>query len=389
MRRYPTSEVLRWLIVAGIFIGVSMLLSSAWAAPSNIPLPTKEWHAFKEVHGQDLVIKWDEKRGVPTLIAGRRIPLPDGHRLTTEEAVDQAARRFIEKHKKLLRADPSDLRLIQALRLEPNDWYLHYVQHYKGLEVLDAALGININEGNVVYVSCGVYPDVEVSTTPTISESYALEVAKASLTAAEGRKVKVSGGTLIVVPVYSADPIAYHLCWAHTMVVDDRTLIFTVVDAHRGQLLRKVESSGQASTERVQGLIWELNSVSMPDTTTVGMNRQWVHFANGDSALTDADGYYSFPGGTDIQNTRLIGPRVRVNRENGSERNHSGSSPSWTWYFTAADSEEVNVFYRVNEMYDYFAASPILYSLQKQVVASVGWENELNAHSKVLGLQLG
>ena len=69
MRRYLTSEVLRCLIAAGSFIGVCMLFSSVWAAPSSIPFPAKEWQVFKELHGQDLVIKWDEKRGVPTLIA--------------------------------------------------------------------------------------------------------------------------------------------------------------------------------------------------------------------------------------------------------------------------------------------------------------------------------
>lgn len=209
-------------------------------------------HAQQEVrypqlleHGGKRVAAYvNEINGTPTWIIDTD-SLGTPLTLSSEFGVKTAADAFVDAHKAVFGLDTKQL---GTPRISTNNtiWFVRYPQIYDNHRVWAADLVLSVlNNGKLVAAAAALFPKVQVSSTPSLSSSAALQIAlgAAAVESAQGH-VKTD---LVIVPVELENAYVFGLAWE--IVVFDyghrpplsKTYL---IDAHSGKVLGEYENTG-------------------------------------------------------------------------------------------------------------------------------------------------
>lgn len=150
---------------------------------------------------------------------------------------EEIARQYLKENKDLLRMekDLSDLKFLETKK-SPAGSHVGFIQVYKGIPVFRSETVVSINpEGHVGMVFNGHKPDIDVSATPTIGESRALDLARSAI----GVKLVHPGfepkAELII---YEDSFDEYHLAWKVIIVASEpEGTWMLLIEANTGLIL--------------------------------------------------------------------------------------------------------------------------------------------------------
>lgn len=355
-------------IQRSILVALSVVLTCFADGFTQTITQLQDWDGFVSKHGEFLKVRWDSQRNTPKRIYGQPISIGI-QKVEDEESVKDAVLQFIVANKKLLGVKPDDLVLNSVTRLEnPLDWYLTYVQHYKGVRVIGGYVGLNLNHnGNIVFLSSGFCPDIDMDVVPSISEEKALKIGEKA-SGMDG--VIMEGADLGILHEADEEESSYRLVWKVT-VSNGPQVDRTTVDALSGQILRKAYDTSPKALQYVYGKVWPEN----PTDTSLqskGIQELYVPFSSEDTLTTAADGLYldsSIPGDATVDDAKLHesggsggGAKVVIDRgfiTGWDEVSHSGEDRTWTWGATSVEEQvQLNLWYQTYRMYNWFSGPP-------------------------------
>jgi Zn-dependent metalloprotease len=144
--------------------------------------------AIKKTSSKDLIIKWDEKRGVVKFISGE---LTSPSELTKEEVTLD----FIKHYKVLFGVkDPEREIELYSTNATHEGHFLSFKQKKDGLDVIGGKITVRINKGIVTTVANYFEPNISVKTAPTLS----MEEAEAIASQVVSLNKKAANATLVV-----------------------------------------------------------------------------------------------------------------------------------------------------------------------------------------------
>jgi hypothetical protein len=289
----------------------------------------------------DWEVRWDARSDRPHLIQGAGFPLlpgranalaradlglPADRRLKIED-VEGQVRGFLSRYPDLLRVDSLSLRLDRT-RSQAIDngraWLIELQQFYEGIPVEGANVYFRINNGNIVQLGADRIGDVRVAMVPRSRRAGAfirllqqLAISRADLSEI------LDEGTLKIYPTLTegeqpgqafqgtaGSGYAYRLVWEFSFRrQNDRATYKVVVDAHSGEVLQVQDLNRYA----------ELTGGIYPTTNTdpeVVVPFPFASVTNGTAKVTDADGNYTYSGGT--ASSTLNGKYFRMSDSCGS-----------------------------------------------------------------------
>jgi len=147
----------------------------------------------------------DEKTGVPAAIYNVQSKQYNG-------TPAQIARQYLEENSALLKMEKNleDLELIKVTK-SPAGFHVSFRQVYQSIPVMRSDMVISINHQNrVTMVINGHKPDISVNTTPSISKTQALELARPSVGAQRTEDIFPPRLDLMV---YEDSTYMFHLIW--------------------------------------------------------------------------------------------------------------------------------------------------------------------------------
>jgi len=212
-------------------------LISASTFPSNETL--QQWGEFKAKYGEKWdIVRWRDYVDALAVLHGY---YSFGKSITSGEEAENISRAFIEDNKALFKIDLSKLKLSRIYE-DGSDFSVTYYQYYNDIPVEDARVTVSIRkDGMRVTFSNFFYPDINISTTPTISKDEAITKAK-NYFATRNSGVEAS---LVIIPtdrielgkLNKSPTLRYHLAWK--VKFHEKTIY---VDAYNGNILMEAEN---------------------------------------------------------------------------------------------------------------------------------------------------
>lgn len=292
---------------------------------------------FFALHSDRWEVLWDTRSDRPHLLQGPGVPLLPGrgNSLTREdlslpargpislEDIEKLLRAFLEDYPELFRVEPEELELDRnaSYLVSPKEqiWLIEFRQIHGGVPVEGAKVFFRINQGNIVQLGTERVADVQIDVTPKISRA---EAFAAALDAAEVSPAEVSEvperGALRIHPTLTPRETPAQLYkglrgrgYQHVLAWEvafrrtgEATTYQALVDAQTGAVLRLGDANAHA---RVTGGIYPRSPLEPEEVR--GMPLVAVQTVAG-SRVTDADGFYSYPGGQ--VTSSLTGSLVRI-----------------------------------------------------------------------------
>ncbi len=310
-----------------------------------------------------------------------------------ERNVAALARAILLSYQDLLKVGPDHLSLQQA-ETDGDNWYISFEQRYKNLPVYGASAGLTINaEGKIISIGADAYPEVQVSTVPSISEEQAEEIARTEFSTAEMDTVFLRKPIPLL--VFPDSSLGYHL--AYEVELQSNLPLKGIryfVDAHTGSMVDKEEIFKDGTwniSGNVSGQYWP-ETENVNTTTEVPKYLSALSIVNilGQTVTTgtiNSSGNYSITFnaafGTYFLKSDLKGSWIKVNNVTHSFQFTSSSSTVHNFQFSAGN-EGYNVYHHGNVVHDFFKGSPFNYNgMDYQMVA------EINAGSGINGAANG
>jgi hypothetical protein len=315
---------------------------------------SQSWQDFTAHHGMWWV-EFNELTGLPHRAMGNGIA-------TTGDRA-QAAR----SHLTAYLGDPG-FPLEQLSVLDGrNTTYVHFQQRYQGLKVWFSHAQVRFNEGGQINMfGMDLFPDVQVNTIASISESGIESFAAAGLSGVG----EVTVSELGVLPVAQGDRYVYHLVYEVMVEALDAygnpAMYFTLVDAHDGEVLlrqNRVHTCGDHMSSGLPPVAVEadvngtVTDNPLQSTTVRGLPYVRVNI-NGTDYYTDANGHLNQNLATPVTATvYLEGLWAQVYK--GSATNPSSftttlSAGTNTISFDShASSTEISAYYHVSVQHDF------------------------------------
>ncbi|MDX1670720.1 MAG: hypothetical protein R3211_00160 [Balneolaceae bacterium] len=193
------------------------------------------WQQFKIRYGPEWRITWGDKTGTPrTVFSGTTQPVKGDP--------EQAAREFLAQNQSLfgMRKDLADLNLIEVDLSPRGNRHVRFQQTYKGTPIYDATYQVHIRpDGRIDMANGHYYPNIEVSTDPSVSAASAIRTVEADLGAQTILK-EIPVTELMIFRNPKTD--AFALTWR--VVIAEKGLHWQYfIDAANGQVLEKLEMS--------------------------------------------------------------------------------------------------------------------------------------------------
>lgn len=191
-----------------------------------------QWRQFLDENGT-WYVHFNERTGLPHRGYGAPIPVTGSG--ATEMAMAFAAQQ--------LSAFNLPLESLVSTGKEIHGKYdqVNFRQYYNGLHVIGSRYTVKLYQGKVIMFGCDVYPDINLSTEPAISEAQAIASAKSNI--ANEVLTTMTSANLKVLPVPSEHHFTYHLVYEIMVrTMSDENIpanYLTYVDAHNGQLLSR------------------------------------------------------------------------------------------------------------------------------------------------------
>lgn len=275
-------------------------------------------------YSDDWEIRLDTRGDRPNLIQGAGVPLLPGrgNRLTREELrlghdgaitladVEARVRGFLDEFPELLRVPQDQLRLDRKASVNAGPdrqlWFVELQQVHNGIPVDGANVYFRINNGNLIQFGAEKVGDVRISTRPQVTREAAFAVALKAL----GTRVSqiseiVNPGELRIYPTLTAGErpamrfagsrgrgYQHLLAWRLAFRREgDAATWQAVVDAKTGKLLQLDDLNDYA---QVTGGIYPTTNTD-PETVRA---LPFANVTNGTAKITDANGNYTYSGGT-------------------------------------------------------------------------------------------
>ena len=299
-----------------------------------------ELSAFFSKHSNQWKVSYDTRNDLPSLIQGVGIPLipgkgnsltpadleglqkaSAGDGLTLRDVATQL-RGFMKSNASLLGTHDKELNLDldRSLGYGQNNYYwsIEFQQHLNGIPVEGAHAFFRVNHGNIVQFGIDKAAHIDLDTHPAFSESEAIALAaKRDPLITE----RVDSATLKIYPASNDGSPGelykgtaglgyfHYLVWELRYIGADQHGYKILVNAHTGEILQVLDETKFAE---VKGQIY-------PTTNTdplVEVGMPFAAVSNGGNQVTDADGNYTYSGGTASCN--LDGQYTRINDNCGS-----------------------------------------------------------------------
>ncbi|MFH1855661.1 MAG: hypothetical protein ABH836_00340 [Candidatus Omnitrophota bacterium] len=307
--------------------------------------------------------------------------------LDTQKVLDETARNFIKNNQDILQADETNLKLLRIQKVRSKA-YINYQQYYQNIPVYGAVVSVVLNEEGKI-PSCGsdYHKDINISSTPTLTEVQAQEIAKqdAQFNPAED---KVIMDELLILPVNENDAYQYHLAYKLAVSKCSPPACWMYfIDAHTGEILVKYNNlKDDILSGNVTGQIFPEYNTDL--SQTVPFRYEYVNIPNQSlNTTTDNSGKYTFSlaVGTYTLSVPLKGPWVRVITGTDTETIYTNSATvpetyNVNWDSSVATIAEMNVFYHVNKIYDYVKNTLRCDGMDWQMSAKVNKQNYANAY---------
>ncbi|MEM9555667.1 MAG: H-type lectin domain-containing protein [Acidobacteriota bacterium] len=308
--------------------------------PANARLRDPELGAFFAEHTDRWEMRWDQRNDRPHLLQGAGVPLLPGrgNDLTaaslglragaepTLADVETAVRGFLRRYD-VLRAAEFDLVLDEdssaVSGLERHFWNVELQQVHAGVPVHGAGVFFRISHGNIVQFGADKLAPVHISTTPSIRRDEAFGLAFDSVQLAYDRH-ELLDEELVLYPamgrseqrgeLYTGAPgtgYEHRLVWRFTFTLDAGDHEYqSLVDAHTGEVLEFIDLTMYAD---VQADIYPITNTDPLETVRLPYVSVDV---NGTEVITDANGSYSYTGGT--ATVALDGRYINIDDQCGS-----------------------------------------------------------------------
>jgi hypothetical protein len=382
--------------------------SSKYAKCDKLELQTQLSLNFKEKYGDKWNIKWNEKTNAPEKIIGYNIPLMPleypKKRIKTftfltekerKKQITSATRIFLRENRNLLRVNTLDLKLRKAEYDEPllkehkdGTWYVSYEQEYNNIPVYMGWLSLIIINGKLVTISNNFYPNINISTKPTLTKETAIKITRKEVNL--NNEVHPKDIHLVIFPKeLPKDSFEYHLAWKIEFPLVEEPILSSwvvFVDAHDGEILYKYNN---IIFESVSGIVTGMIYPEHPSQSQVEKNFSGLNVTTlqGGSVvgynITEKSGFYNISGISGIINisAELKGLWVDVDNDGQVDAIHTyinlslPGNHSWNWNESDGSykNEESNTFYHVNVVHDFFTkGDPFdITAMNYQMIATV------------------
>lgn len=189
------------------------------------------WQQFKDQNGSKWQIRWNERTGLPvSIFSGLTEKTYPGN-------AEQAARSFLGDHGALFGFE--NLSRLQHVKTQTHRGIRHvtFNQTVKGVPVYEAEYKVHLrSDGKVDMVNGIYYPNVEVSTNPSISKAVSIEAAGSDIELPQGAELQ-SQAELVIYPTDKQFRLAWNLVLFSQEPVTGWSYM---VDAHSGEVLYKL-----------------------------------------------------------------------------------------------------------------------------------------------------
>ena len=297
--------------------------------------------SFLSTYSDRWEMRWDTRSDRPNLVQGIGIPLIPGlgNRLQARDVgfdMRSASVHDVDSQLQVLLRDPSVAALLRVegldLRLNTERshsygaqryfWSMEYQQYQGDVPVVDARIFFRINHGNVVQFGAEKVSEITVDSTAAFRRERALRAAqgivetnsihewldRGSLEIIPARpRGETSGSPYLLAPGLGYE---HYLVWRFEFRLRGNDHTFRLrVDAHSGEVLELLDLTRFAE---VRGDIYPTTNTD--PLVTVGF--PFTEVSNSGTKITDADGNYSYSGGT--ATAQLDGRYVNINDNCGS-----------------------------------------------------------------------
>lgn len=298
-------------------------------------LRSPAWRAFTDDAGASWRVRVDPATGTVHRALGGTVPLGS---IGTEQAAEQAVRRFVDRWPALFGVPASDLRLRRTHHDARTDtWIVAFDRLVGGVPLWRGEVTARIRYGQLVAFGADTWPAATVPGAASLSPAQALARAQAHLGVARS-EVEVAP-RLVVLPLVGADAPSFPLAWELRLRQHDEPGRWTVlVHANRGTILGVVDElrwldgtlHGEHDTRTVDG---DMSVSPLPHLTLTG--------SAGSEVVTDADGAFSVDD-SETWTAKFEGPYVRVTNEAGSEATLPIPDAAPLWTAAAATQAELD-----------------------------------------------
>ncbi|MCW9707386.1 M36 family metallopeptidase [Fodinibius salsisoli] len=189
------------------------------------------WQQFTTQNGSDWQIRWDKD-------TGRAASIFSG---VTQETYSgdakQAARSFISRYGVLFGMSNIDKLEYKKMRRHRGVRHVTFQQTVENIPVYEAEFKVHLRQdGRVDMVNGTYYPDIEVSTSPSVTKSQAIRTAEEDFNIENSTALETTS-ELIVYP----EDDQFYLAWKLTLFSEQPAInYFYIVDAHSGQVLYRL-----------------------------------------------------------------------------------------------------------------------------------------------------
>ncbi|MFC2143277.1 hypothetical protein ACFLQN_02660 [Candidatus Aenigmatarchaeota archaeon] len=290
---------------------------------------------------------------------------------TNTNNVEQKVRDFLLSNNQEFGIEDDEI-ILNSIKQDGKKYFVSFVQEYNEIPVYSGRVTVFVNNDKIAYVKSNYYPNIEISTTPKLSEQeiqtntitdfiegyYDIrgEVREYDFSEIDVSSIKES--ELVIYPFKNR----YYLTWMSHVSSDEFDLTI-FVDTSKGNIIDVKDNRIYYSVSgTVTGLEWE-----DPFTAEIQLEKSFAHeyvYANGHQEQTNENGFYYIAGlsGESLLESSLNGPWVHVYNNYPPDSYHNATFfeetiHNWSWEDedTSYLDEESNVFYHVNNLHDYFA----------------------------------
>jgi hypothetical protein len=360
-------------------------------------LQSPEWKDFIRKNGSWTVAKWNQWRGTPHTAYGVGIQI-SGYSFIDDYNAENAARLFLQENSSLLKLNLTDLELIRA-QLILRKWCVSFRQKVGDIPIFNSEIELRItSDARVFLFRSNYHPQIDVNTSPTLSEAHAVESAKTGLPF-NPQTDQVLGAELLIYPIENVNHIDYHLAYR----VELKTQIplgywICYVDAHTGEILLRYNNiKFVAVYGTVTGDYYPMYFTDPIQQAPFIYERVDVSGVGADT--TDANGYYNVTvsePGSYVVHSALSGPYLDVNYEDGPDASYSGTATAnephdWNWNTSMGLMDEMNVYYHAQFIHTYVTTLDIgFHALDYPMPATVRvGSNYDNAYWDGYGINFG
>ncbi len=317
---------------------------------------------FLKKYGHNWNFKWDRITLTPVIASGEGIPML-GEDMNLWD-VESLTRYFVDENDALFGVTSDELLLDMnsSKQLGPYGemWFLHFVQRFNGIPVLNSNIFFRYKIGRLIQFGSESYPNIFLNTKPSISPEDALETAKEAVSFADGANRLEAYGELYVYPVKRNSFFEYRLVYKNVFFISNPYGEWVVyVDAHDGSLIEKY-----TNTYFFQGRLFGHvhPRLATDEYVEVPLENVYVNISGIKDSITDESGIF----GARVSNVRKIS--MNIAGPLAYARSCDTVFMEATSEHTRCDSTETKVVFVGNENWDYYDSVP--FSLDDSNTAS-------------------